>query len=119
MKGYRPAVSRALNLIQVKDGRATVAQMTEDGAFCAKGRCSMATSPRLCPTFVCVIHRRALMDEMMEACVVDLGDGFVQARANCREWESVCRDWYLETTGAPADFCPNVDFFRACKREDR
>jgi hypothetical protein len=128
MKGYRPAVSRALNLIQVKDGRATVAQMTEDGAFCAKGRCSMATSPRLCPTFVRVIHRRALMDEMMETSGVDpiaavrTGEGFVAARATCRECthDDGCRTWFLEgrdALGQPAEFCPNAEFFRACKRE--
>jgi hypothetical protein len=81
----------------------------------------MATSARLWPTFARVIRRHPPMDEMMEACGVDLltavgaRDGFVQARANCRECahESACRDWYLEATGTPADFCPNVDFFRA------
>jgi len=87
----------------------------------------MATSPRHWPMFASVLRRHELMDEMIEAQGVDLvaavraGDGFVRARDNCRkcQCEGACRSWFLENSGEPAEFCPNVDFFRALKREDR
>lgn len=87
----------------------------------------MATLPRHWPMFARVLRRHELMDEMIEAQGVDLlsavrsGDGFVRARDNCRkcQCEGACRDWMLESSGEPAEFCPNVDFFRALKREDR
>ena len=74
-------------------------------------------------------HRKVLMDDMME--VVDVGvldaidgDGgqsYVRARANCRKCTCtvVCREWLAEhSQGAPQDFCPNANFFRAIKGGD-
>ena len=66
-----------------------------------------------------------LMDEMIEKQGADLldavstGDGFVQARAKCRSCPDVCacRNWFLEGAETPAEFCPNLDFFAALKRE--
>jgi hypothetical protein len=66
------------------------------------------------------------MDDMMEAQGVDLvaavraGEGFVKARANCRECkdEAACRAWFLEQHGEPAEFCPNAAFFAALKSEN-
>jgi hypothetical protein len=63
------------------------------------------------------------MDEMMERQGVELiaavraGEGFVKARANCRDCkdEGACRDWFLEGSGEPAEFCPNTEFFAALK----
>lgn len=86
----------------------------------------MATDTSRWPVFARVLRRHALMDEMIEKQGVDLiaairaGDGFVQARARCRDCshEGDCRDWFLEDAGAPAQFCPNLEFFRACKRGD-
>jgi hypothetical protein len=70
--------------------------------------------------------QQALMDDMMETQGVDLlaavraGDGFVRARANCRDCthEPVCRAWFLEPSGKPADFCPNGEFFASLKTEE-
>ena len=81
----------------------------------------------LWPTFSQILHRHELMDGMMQACGVDVltavraGEPYVQARASCRDClhEGDCRNWFLGDSGAAPDFCPNVDFFRACKREDR
>ena len=86
----------------------------------------MATSPRYWPMFAGVLRRYELMDEMIEAQGVDLlsavraGDDFARARDNCRkcQYEDACREGFLEKSGKPAEFCPNVDFFRALKRED-
>ena len=71
------------------------------------------------------LRKQALMDEMMETQGVDLvaavraGDGFVKARANCRDCndETACRSWFLEKSGDPAEFCPNAAFFTALKSE--
>jgi hypothetical protein len=46
-----------------------------------------------------------------------------EARAKCRDClhESDCRNWWLESSEAlrlALNFCPNANFFRACKRED-
>ena len=54
----------------------------------------MADAPSGWPQFARALRKQALMDEMMEAQGVDLvtavraGDGFVKARANCRD----CKD---------------------------
>ena len=63
----------------------------------------MADAPSGWPQFASALRKQALMDEMMEAQGVDLaaavrtGDGFVKARANCRECkdEEACRAWLL------------------------
>jgi hypothetical protein len=85
----------------------------------------MADAPSGWPQFARALRKRALMDEMMETQGVDLvaavraGDGFVKARANCRECrdETACRAWFLERSGEPAEFCPNGAFFAALKSE--
>ena len=50
---------------------------------------------------------------------VRASDGFVKARANCRECsdEAGCRAWFLERSGEPAEFCPNAAFFTSLKSE--
>jgi len=69
------------------------------------------------------------MDDMMQVVGVDLlaaidvdgGRSYVRARTNCRSCTCriVCREWLMQhSTGAPQDFCPNVDFFRAVKDRD-
>jgi hypothetical protein len=74
-----------------------------------------------------VRRRQALMDRVMEKCAVDVlkaardqnGDAFFTARAKCLACthEADCRNWCLETSERlPPIFCPNADFFRACKR---
>jgi len=78
------------------------------------------------PTFNQVRRRQELMDEMMERLGVDVltavradnGQGFVQARARCRDClhESECRLW-LDSSPIlplPPAFCPNAKFFRSC-----
>ena len=63
----------------------------------------MADAPSGWPQFAGALRKQALMDEMMETQGVDLvaavraGDGFVKARANCRECndEAACRAWFL------------------------
>jgi len=71
-------------------------------------------------------HRKTLMDDMLQVVGVDIldaidvdgGQSYVRARANCRSCtcRSVCRDWLAaHSQGAPQDFCPNADFFRAIK----
>ena len=72
------------------------------------------------------LRKQRLMDEMMLVQHVDIlaavrqGQGFVRARANCRNCacEGACRDWFLEASGTPAEFCPNLEFFAALKRGD-
>jgi hypothetical protein len=53
------------------------------------------------------------------AAAVRTGDGFVKARANCRECkdEEACRAWLLAQAGEPAEFCANRAFFAALKSE--
>jgi Family of unknown function (DUF6455) len=73
-------------------------------------------------------RRQELMDSVMEKCGVDVlkavraanGDGFFAARGKCRDCvrEEDCRNWWLNASELPPNFCPNADFFRACKRED-
>jgi hypothetical protein len=78
------------------------------------------------PMFNQVLHRQELMDEMIERLGVDVliavradkGQGFVRARARCRDClhESECRQW-LDSSPIlplPPDFCPNANFFRSC-----
>ena len=85
----------------------------------------MADAPSGWPQFARALRKQALMDEMMEMQGVDLlaavraGDGFVKARANCRECrdEAACRAWFLERSGEPAEFCPNAAFFTSLKSE--
>jgi hypothetical protein len=85
----------------------------------------MADAPSGWPQFARALRKQALMDETMETQGVDLvaavraGDDFVKARANCRECrdETACRAWFLERSGAPAEFCPNGAFFAALKSE--
>ena len=50
--------------------------------------------------------------------LVCAGDGFVKARANCRECsdEAACRAWFLRRR-EPAEFCPNAAFFTSLKSE--
>lgn len=86
----------------------------------------MADAPSRWPQFARALRKQALMDEMMETEGVDLvaavrsGDGFVKARANCRQCkdETACRAWFLERSGDPAEFCPNWEFFASLKSED-
>ena len=62
----------------------------------------MADAPSSWPQFARALRKQALMDEMMEAQGVDLvtavraSDGFVKARANCRDCkdEAACRAWF-------------------------
>ena len=85
----------------------------------------MADAPSSWPQFARALRKQALMDEMMETQGVDLvaalraGEGFVKARANCRDCkdEGACRDWFLERSEEPAEFCPNGAFFAALKSE--
>ena len=64
----------------------------------------MADAPSGWPQFARALRKQALMDEMMETQGVDLvaavrtGEGFVKARANCRDCkdEGACRAWFLE-----------------------
>lgn len=85
----------------------------------------MADAPSRWPQFARALRKQALMDEMMEAQGVDLvaavrsGEGFVNARAKCRQCkdDAACRDWFLERSGEPAEFCPNGEFFAALKSE--
>ena len=73
-------------------------------------------------------RRQELIDSVMEKCGVDVlkavraenGDGFFAARGKCRDCvrEDDCRNWWLNASELPPNFCPNADFFRACKRED-
>jgi len=84
----------------------------------------MADAPSGWPQFARALRKQALMDEMMETQGVDLlnavraGDGFVKARANCRECsdEAACRAWFLRRR-EPAEFCPNGAFFASLKSE--
>ena len=50
---------------------------------------------------------------------VRASDGFVKARANCRDCkdEAACRAWFLERSGEPTEFCPNGAFFTSLKSE--
>ena len=83
----------------------------------------MADAPSSWPQFARALRKQALMDDMMGAQGVDLvdavrtGDGFVKARANCRQCkdEAACRAWFLEQHGEPAEFCPNGGFFASLK----
>ena len=67
----------------------------------------MADAPSDWPQFARALRKQALMEEMMEMQGVDLlaavraGDGFVKARANCRDCkdEAACRAWFLERSG--------------------
>lgn len=85
----------------------------------------MADVPSRWPQFARALRKQALMDEMMETQGVDLiaavraGEGFVKARANCRDCkdEGACRSWFLEGSGEPVEFCPNSAFFAALKSE--
>ena len=78
------------------------------------------------PTARDMIHRQALMDDMMAHCGVDLlaligkdgGQSHVVARSRCRGCSTVkaCRDWLLtadgNTASEPQDFCANSGLFR-------
>jgi len=74
-------------------------------------------------------HQKVLMEDMMQIVGVDVLDvidvdgglSYVRARANCRgcTCKHVCRQWLAEhSQGAPQDFCPNADFFRAIRSGD-
>lgn len=74
-------------------------------------------------------HRKILMDDMVEVVGVDVlaaidvdgGQSYIRARAGCRQCTctDVCREWLAANSqGAPQDFCPNANFFRAVKGED-
>jgi hypothetical protein len=78
------------------------------------------------PMFNQVRRRQELMDQMMQTLGVDVltavrldkGQGFVRARARCRDClhESECRLW-LDSSPIlplPPNFCPNADFFWTC-----
>ncbi|MGB3020505.1 MAG: DUF6455 family protein [Methyloceanibacter sp.] len=83
------------------------------------------TKSRSWPMLARALRRHELMDEMMEKqgvaviAAVRAGDAFVEARANCRDCacETACRNWFLEESEDPAEFCPNLDFFTTLKRE--
>ncbi len=85
----------------------------------------MVTKSRSWPMFARALRRHELMDEMMAKQGVEViaavraGDAFVEARAHCRDCtcETACRDWFMEESGDPAEFCPNLDFFKGLKRE--
>ena len=85
----------------------------------------MAAAPSRWPQFARLFRKQELMDEMMETQGVDLvaavraGDGFVRARANCRDCprEATCRAWFLERSVAQAEFCPNGEFVASLKAE--
>ena len=84
----------------------------------------MADAPSSWPQFARALRKQALMDEMMETQGVDLvaavrtGEGFVKARANCRDcMMKGCRAWFLEGEREQAEFCPNGEFFAALKSE--
>lgn len=78
------------------------------------------------PTVRDMIHRQALMDDMMARCGVDLlaligkdgGQSHAEARSRCRGCSTVkaCRDWLLtadgDTSSEPQDFCANSGLFR-------
>jgi len=78
------------------------------------------------PTVRDMIHRQALMDDMMARCGVDLlaligkdgGQSHAEARSRCRGCASVgtCRKWLLmgdgEASSEPQDFCANSGLFR-------
>jgi hypothetical protein len=78
--------------------------------------------------FALALRRQRLMDDMMLVQHVDIlaairdgdGESFVRARASCRNCicEGACRDWFLEGSDTPADFCPNLGFFASLKRRD-
>jgi len=83
-----------------------------------------AARPRW-PLIKDVLHRQALMDDMMERCGVDVlavirsdrVQSFAEARARCRLClsERTCREWLLAPPGErvlPPDFCPNGSLFR-------
>jgi adenine-specific DNA glycosylase len=76
-----------------------------------------------------VLRRQELMDSVMQKSGVDVltairadnGQAFFEARTKCRvcPHERDCRNWWLEsceTLRLPPNFCPNANFFRACKR---
>jgi hypothetical protein len=74
-------------------------------------------------------HQKVLMDDMMDVVGVDIlsaidvdgGQSYVRARANCLGCgcQTVCRGWLAaHSQGAPQDFCPNADFFRAVKSSE-
>src|ERR1700675_232632 len=76
-----------------------------------------------------VLRRQELMDDVMQKSGVDVltairadnGQAFFEARTKCRvcPHERDCRNWWLEsceTLRLPPNFCPNANFFRACKR---
>jgi hypothetical protein len=78
-----------------------------------------------------ILRRQELMDSVMQTSGVDVltairadnGQAFFEARAKCRVClhERDCRNWWLESCEAlrqPPNFCPNANFFRACKREN-
>jgi hypothetical protein len=78
-----------------------------------------------------VVRRQELMDSVMQKSGVDVltairaddGQAFFEARAKCRvcTHERDCRNWWLESsegTRLPPNFCPNANFFSACKREN-
>ena len=76
----------------------------------------MADAPSGWPQFARALRKQALMDEMMETQGVDLvaavrtGDGFVKARANCRECrdETACRAWFLARPESRRNSVPTV-----------
>ena len=66
-------------------------------------------------TFLPVIRE----GELLLVTAVRASDGFVKARANCRDCkdEAACRAWFLERSGEPTEFCPNGAFFTSLKSE--
>lgn len=60
--------------------------------------------------------------DVLAAVRADNGQAFFDARAKCRvcRHESDCRNWLelSETLQLPPYFCPNANFFRACKLEE-
>ena len=88
----------------------------------------MADAPSSWPQFASALRKQVLMDEMMEAQGVDIvaavraGDGFVKARANCRDCkdEEACRASFLAQAGEPAEIlCQRCVLRRAQEREMR
>ncbi len=72
-------------------------------------------------------RQHELMDDMMHRVGLDIiagvsRGGFVDANCTCRSCQdhSACKEWLLvgaEILHEPPEFCPNLTFFAAAKRD--